>query len=82
MERRPLLVTKKTLDKIKLGYYNDQYHEIRESFVYKPDETIKLMNVRITSKDQISELTKRYQKYIQDNNNAIERDKAIKYPVE
>ncbi|SEF80968.1 GLPGLI family protein [Halpernia humi] len=80
MDKKPLLVTKATLDKIKLDFYNDPYHEIRENFVYKPDETIKLMNVRITSKDQINDATKSYQKYIRKNNNVIERDKALKYP--
>lgn len=80
MDKKPLLVSRKTLNNIKLDFYNDPYHEIRENFVYKPDETIKLMNVRITSKDQINEATKSYQRYIRQNNNQIERDKAIKYP--
>ena len=37
------------------------------------------MGTRITSKEQITEATKRYQKYIRDNNNKIERDKALHY---
>lgn len=82
MDKKPLLVTRKTLDKIKLDYYNDPYHEIRENFVYDPNSTIKLMNVRITSKEQIDVQTKSYQKYIRDNNNSIECDKIIKYPVD
>ena len=79
MGKKPLLVNLKTLNKVKLDYYLDPYHEIRESFVYNPNETIKLMNVRITSKDQINEATKSYQKYIRDNNNPLEIDKVIHY---
>lgn len=80
IDKKPLLVTQKTLNKMKLDFYNDPYHEVRESFVYNPNETVKLMNVRITSKDQINDATKKYQKYIRDNNNPIEIDKAIQYP--
>ena len=82
MNKKPLLVTRKILDKIKLDFYNDPFHEVRENFVYNPNENIKLMSVRITSKDQINEATKSYQKYIRQNNNPIERNTAIIYPLE
>ena len=79
MGKKPLLVNLTTLNKVKLDYYLDPYREVRENFVYNPDETIKLMNVRITSKEQIADATKSYQKYIRDNNNPIEIDKVIQY---
>lgn len=82
MNRKPLLVTQKTLNKIKLEFYQDPFHEIRESFVYRPDEKIQLMGVRITSKDQIKEATKSYQRYIKSNNNPIEKNSAVNYPVD
>ncbi|WP_417430914.1 GLPGLI family protein [Halpernia sp.] len=79
MDKKPILINRESLDRIKLDFYKDPYHEIRENFVYKPEEKIQLMGVRITSKDQITEQTKRYQKYIRDNNNIIERDKKLNY---
>lgn len=80
MGKKPLQVNLKTLNKVKLDYYLDPYREIRESFVYNPDTKIQLMGTRITSKDQINELTRKYQEYIRKNNNPLEIDKAIIYP--
>lgn len=77
--KKALLVDMKTLNKVKINYYNDPFQEIRKNFVYNPNEKIQLMGTRITSKEQITEATKRYQKYIRDNNNKIERDKALRY---
>ena len=80
MNEKPLLISEKTLDKMKMNYYNDPFHDVRASFVYRPDEKIQLMGVRITSKDQINEATKKYQNYLRANSNQIERNKALKYP--
>ncbi len=76
---KALLVDVKALNKVQMNYYNDPFQEIRKNFVYDPNEKIQLMGSRITSKEQITEATKRYQKYIRDNNNKIERDKALNY---
>lgn len=80
MNEKPLLVSQEILDKKKIDYYNDPFHDVRASFVYKPEEKLQLMGVRITSKDQINEATKKYQNYLRANSNQIERNKALKYP--
>ena len=63
-------------DTIRILYF----HEVRDKFIYTPDESIRLMGVRIKSKDQIDEATKKYQNYIRNNNNQLERNKALQYP--
>lgn len=80
MNEKPLLVSQEILDKKKMDYYNDPFHDVRANFVYKPEEKLQLMGVRITSKDQINEATKKYQNYLRANSNQIERNKAVKYP--
>lgn len=80
MNEKPILISQKILDKKKMDYYNDPFHDVRASFVYKPEEKLQLMGVRITSKDQINEATKKYQNYLRANSNQIERNKALKYP--
>jgi GLPGLI family protein len=79
---KPLLISLQKLNKLKLEFYNDPFHDIRANFSYKPDESIQLMGVRIKSKDQIDEATKKYQKYILRNNNQLEKSNTIKYPVD
>lgn len=80
MNKKPLLVTLKTLNKIKMDFYNDPFQEIRKNFVYNPDIKIQLMGTQITSKEQITEATKKYQIYIRKSNNPIEIDKVLIYP--
>jgi GLPGLI family protein len=79
---KPLLISLQKLNKLKLEFYNDPFHDIRANFSYKPDESIQLMGVRIKSKDQIDEATNKYQKYILRNNNQLEKSNTIKYPVD
>lgn len=78
-DKKALLINLKTLNKLKMNFYTDPFQQIRKNFVFNPNEKIQLMGTRITSKEQITEATKRYQKYIRDNNNKIERDKALQY---
>lgn len=80
MNKKPIRITEKILNKMKLDFYNDPFYDLRANFVYKPDEKIQLMGVRITSKEQINDATKSFQKYIRSSNNLIERNKAINYP--
>src|SRR5690606_10669622 len=44
--KKALLVDLKTLNKMKMNYYNDPFQELRKNFVYDPNEKIQLMGTR------------------------------------
>ena len=77
--QKPLLISEEKLEKIKINFFKDPFHEIRKGFVYTPDESIRLMGVRIKSKDQIDEATKKFQNFIIRNNNQLEKNNIIDY---
>lgn len=64
-----------------MNEYKDPYHETREEFKKNPNTTFSINGVDITDISQFKELTESRQKYIRENNNPIEIDKALIYPL-
>lgn len=60
--------------------YKDPYHETREEFKKNPSTTFNINGVDIKNINQFKELTESRQRYIRENNNPIELDKAVNYP--
>lgn len=81
--QKPLKITEKTLHKMKLDSFNDPLHQFKEQYKNNTDPGAKyfVMGIEIKSPDQFKELSEMMQNNIRKNNNPIELDKAVKYPV-
>lgn len=79
----PIPITYKILQKKRLEDYNDPLRDMRNSFKENtnPENTFWVGGVKITSLDQFKELTEKQQEKLRKENNPIERDKMIHYPV-
>lgn len=78
---KPLEVNFKTFQKKKLEDYNDPFKEFRLEFDDNPNSSYSYNNIKITSKDQLKSLEKQDQENVRRENNPIEIDKVIHYPV-
>ncbi|WP_300674709.1 GLPGLI family protein [Soonwooa sp.] len=79
--QKPIKTTQQNIDKMLMNEYNDPYHETREQFKKSPNTTISINGVDVKDISQFKELTESRQKFIRENNNPIEIDKALKYPT-
>lgn len=81
--QKSVKISEEKLRKLYLDHYANPLRDFKEQFKNNTDPTLRLfvMNVEIKSADQFKDLTEMTQKRIRDNNNPIELDKAIKYPL-
>ena len=79
--QKPIKTTQENINKMMIVAYNDPYHDTREQFSKNPDQTYSINGVDIKDISQFKELTESRQKYMRENNNPIEIDKALKYPL-
>lgn len=78
--QKPIKTTQENIDKMLMNEYKDPYHETREEFKKNPNTTFSINGVDIKNISQFKELTESRQRYIRENNNPIEIDKALSYP--
>lgn len=81
--KKPIKVSGERLKNIQLQNYENPLREFKETFQKNdnPDNKFYVMSVEVKSIDQFKELTALTQNTIRKNNNPIEIDKAIIYPV-
>lgn len=79
---KPVAVTEKVYFKKALEYYNDPLHDIREGLQNGTTKSYEDNGVKYTKASELQPLIKGEQQYIRKYNNPIERNKAIKYPVQ
>lgn len=81
--QKPIPVTKKILNSKFLEQYRDPMRDTREAFKNNnnPENTFWYMGTQIKSLDQFKDFTKIAQDRMRRENNPIELDKAIHYPV-
>ena len=78
--QKPIKTTQENINKMLMNEYNDPYHETREQFKKNPKTTFSINGTDIKDISQFKELTESRRKFIRENNNPIEIDKALKYP--
>lgn len=78
---KPLLISEKIFIKKSLEYYNDPLQEDRQEISRGKTISIEIDGKKYTKASDLIPLIKEEQEYIRKNNNPIERNKAIKYPV-
>jgi GLPGLI family protein len=78
--QKPIKTTQENIDKMLMNEYKDPYHETRDEFKKNPNMTFSINGVDVKDISQFKELTESRQRYIRENNNPIEIDKAIHYP--
>lgn len=81
--KKPILVSEKIIVKKTLEIYHDPLHDIAESFKSNtsPDQTFYVYGTQIKSLDQLKTLADESRERIRKNNNPIEINKAIHYPI-
>ncbi|QQQ26735.1 GLPGLI family protein [Chryseobacterium indoltheticum] len=81
--KKPLPVTEKIIAKKQLELYNNPLQDIAEAFKSNtnPETTFYVSSVQIKSLDQLKGMSDERRKAMRRENNPIEIDKAIKYPV-
>ncbi|MGA9211116.1 GLPGLI family protein, partial [Kaistella sp.] len=80
--QKPIKITQENINKMLMDQYNDPYHETREQFSRNtnPKTIFSVNGVDIKDISQFKQLTESTQKYIRENYNPIEIDKALIYP--
>ncbi|MDN3695112.1 GLPGLI family protein [Chryseobacterium tructae] len=81
--KKPLPVTDKIIAKKQLELYNDPLHDVAESFKSNtnPENTFWVSGVQIKSIDQLKGMSDERRRVMLRDNNPIEINKAIKYPL-
>jgi GLPGLI family protein len=81
--QKPIAVTEKIIRKKQLELYNNPLQDIAEAFKSNtnPENTFYVMGVQIKSLDQLKGMSDERRKTMLRENNPIEIDKAVKYPV-
>ncbi|PIF43327.1 GLPGLI family protein [Chryseobacterium sp. 52] len=81
--RKPIPVTEKIIAKKQLELYNDPLQDIAESFKSNtnPENTFYVLGVQIKSIDQLKGMSDERRKAMLRENNPIEIDKALRYPL-
>ncbi len=80
--QKAIPITEKILQKKQLELFNDPLQDFKEDFKNSNGEgTFSVMGVKIKSLDQFKELTEKTQESMRKENNPIERDKALQYPI-
>lgn len=80
---KPILINQKTLLKKQLELFNDPLQDFKEDFKSaKGDATFWVMGTEVKSLDQFKDLSKQTQDRMRKDNNPIEIDKAIRYPLQ
>lgn len=82
--RKPIPVNEKIIALKQLELYNDPSHNIAESFKSNsdPESTFYVSGVQIKSLDQLKGMSELRRKTKKKENNQIEIDKAVKYPLD
>lgn len=78
---KPLEVTFKTFQKKKLEAYFDPFRDFRLEFDDNPETNYFYNGIKISSKDQLKGLEKQNQEAMRRENNPIEIDEALHYPI-
>jgi len=83
MGRKPIPVTENIIAKKQLELYDNPLKDIAESFKSNtnPENTFYVMGVQIKSLDQLKGMSDERRKAMLRENNPIEIDKAVKYPL-
>lgn len=81
--QKPIPVSEKIIAKKQVELYNNPLQDIAESFKSNtnPENTFYVMGVQIKSLDQLKGMSDERRKTMLRENNPIELDKAIKYPL-
>ncbi|MGO4708602.1 GLPGLI family protein, partial [Chryseobacterium sp. 2TAF14] len=81
--QKPIAVTEKIIRKKQLELYNNPLQDIAEAFKSNtnPENTFYVMGVQIKSLDQLKGMSDERRKTMLRENNPIEIDKAVNYPV-
>lgn len=81
--KKPIPITEKIYFKKQLELYNDPLNDLKVSFKENnnPEKTFYCMGIQIKSADQFKELSEHAQKRMRQENNPIELDKAVKFPL-
>ncbi|MCS4303003.1 GLPGLI family protein [Chryseobacterium sp. BIGb0232] len=81
--KKPLPVTDNMIAKKQLELYNDPLHDVAESFKSNtnPENTFWVSGVQVKSIDQLKGMSDERRRVMLRDNNPIEIDKAIKYPL-
>lgn len=81
--KKPLSVTEKIIAKKQLELYNDPLHDVAESFKSNtnPDNTFWVAGIQVKSIDQLKGMSDERRRVMLRDNNPIEIDKAVKYPL-
>ncbi len=78
--QKPIKTTQENIDKMLMNEYKDPYHDTREEFKKNSNTTFSINGVDVKDISQFKELTESRQRYIRENNNPIEVNKALQYP--
>lgn len=81
--KKPIPVTEKIIAKKQLELYNDPLHDVAESFKSNtnPESTFWVSGVQVKSIDQLKGMSDERRRVMLRDNNPIEIDKAVKYPL-
>ncbi|WP_228443014.1 GLPGLI family protein [Chryseobacterium nematophagum] len=81
--QKPVKISEAKLVKMMLDNYNDPLHDFKEHYKNNtdPNAHFMVMGIEVKSPEQLKELSDMMQKNIKKNNNPIEIDKAIQYPI-
>lgn len=81
--QKPVKINEAKLKKMMLDNYNDPLHEFKEHYKNNTDPNARfmVMGIEVKSPEQIKELSDKMQINIRKNNNPLELDKAIHYPI-
>ena len=83
MGQKPIKINEKTYRKMKLESYDNPLRDFKKQFAENTntENTFWVMGVQVKSADQFKDLTEMSQKRMLKDNNPIELDEAIRYPV-
>ncbi len=81
---KPAKISQERYNKLLVQNYNDPLHDFRETFSKNnnPESKFFFNSIEIKDISQFKELTEMKQKMMRQNNNPIEIDQAVKYPLE
>ena len=80
--KKPIAINEKILLKKRMELFNDPLQDFKEQYKNSNGAgKFSVLGTEIKSIDQFKELTERYQEMMRKENNPIELNKALKYPV-
>lgn len=80
--KKPIEISENFLNKKKLEMFNDPLRDFKEQFKNSSGSgTFMVMGTQVKSAEQFKELSENFQEMLRKENNPIEIDKALKYPL-